>query len=72
MQFGNEIMMATESHVGHVELVQLAEDRVNLKRDDAKEEREQIEAYVFGHPDYSLVNSFSKTSSGRSPRYALS
>jgi hypothetical protein len=51
----------SRSHVSHADIVQFADDYVNLKRDDAKELREQInrlrdrlEAYIADHPDFEL------------------
>ena len=48
-------------HVGHAEIVRFANDRVNLKRDDAAELRaqairlrEKLESYVGDHPDFEL------------------
>jgi len=48
-------------HVGHSELVRFADERVNLKRDDATEIRsqanrlrEKLEAYLKEHPDFEL------------------
>lgn len=49
------------SHVSHGDLVQFADDRVNLKKDDAVELRRQanllrdkLETYVADHPDFEL------------------
>lgn len=48
-------------HVGHNEIVAFAEGKVNLRRDDVKEYREQVwrlrdklETYLADHPDFSL------------------
>ena len=48
-------------HVGHAEIVRFADERVNLKRDDAKELRAQanrlrdrLETYLSEHPDFAL------------------
>lgn len=52
--------MARE-HVDHKDIVRFADDRVNLKRDDAKELRaqanrlrEKLETYLADHPDFEL------------------
>src|SRR4249920_1979882 len=52
--------MARE-HVNHADLVRFADERVNLKRDDAQELRAQanrlrdkVEAYLSDHPDFEL------------------
>jgi len=52
--------MARE-HVDHKDIVRFADDRVNLKRDDAKELRaqanrlrEKLETYLAEHPDFEL------------------
>jgi len=49
------------SHVSHSDLVQFADDRVNLKKDDAVDLRRQanmlrdrLEAYLAEHPDFEL------------------
>jgi tRNA nucleotidyltransferase (CCA-adding enzyme) len=51
----------SRSHVSHTHIAQFADDYVNLKRDDAKELREQVnrlrdrlEAYIADHPDFEL------------------
>jgi tRNA nucleotidyltransferase (CCA-adding enzyme) len=48
-------------HVGHAEIAQFAEDRVNLRREDAAEIRaqanrlrEKLEGYLAEHPDFEL------------------
>jgi tRNA nucleotidyltransferase (CCA-adding enzyme) len=48
-------------HVGHSDIVRFADERVNLKREDAKELREQVnrlrdrlETYLEEHPDFEL------------------
>jgi tRNA nucleotidyltransferase (CCA-adding enzyme) len=48
-------------HVGHSEIVRFADERVNLKREDVKELRDQVnrlrdrlEAYLKEHPTFSL------------------
>ena len=48
-------------HVGHRELVNFADDRVNLPRDKANELRaqarglrERLETYLGQHPDFTL------------------
>jgi tRNA nucleotidyltransferase (CCA-adding enzyme) len=48
-------------HVGHQDIVRFAEERVNLKRDDATELRDQanrlrekLDAYLDDHPDFEL------------------
>lgn len=48
-------------HVGHSEITVFADNRVNLKREDAKEFRDQVnrlrdqlETYIKEHPDFSL------------------
>lgn len=53
------------SHVGHSDIVRFADERVNLKRDDAKVHRKQIgrirdrlENYVQEHPDFALRKMF--------------
>jgi len=49
------------SHVSHAEIAQFADERVNLKRDDATELRRQanmlrdrLETYLADHPDFEL------------------
>ncbi len=49
------------SHVGHSDIARFADERVNLKRDDAIELRRQanllrdkLEAYLADHPDFAL------------------
>lgn len=51
----------TREHVGHKDIVNFAEDRVNLPRDDANEFRaqarrlrERLETYLDEHPDFTL------------------
>lgn len=51
----------SREHVDHSDIVSFADDHVNLKRDDAKDLREQVwrlrdklEVYVQGHPDFEL------------------
>jgi predicted nucleotidyltransferase len=51
----------SRDHVGHAEIVQFADERVNLKRDDATELRAQanrlrdrLETYLSEHPDFGL------------------
>jgi tRNA nucleotidyltransferase (CCA-adding enzyme) len=51
----------SRDHVGHAEIVQFADEHVNLKRDDAKELRaqvnrlrERLEGYLAEHPDFEL------------------
>ena len=48
-------------HVGHADIVRFADEKVNLKREDAKEYRDQVnrlrdrlEQYLGEHPDFSL------------------
>ncbi|MDP3993430.1 MAG: CBASS oligonucleotide cyclase [bacterium] len=52
-------------HVGHSEIVRFADERVNLKRDDAKVFRDQInrlrdrlEQHLSEHPDFALKKMF--------------
>jgi hypothetical protein len=54
--------MAEPAYVTHRSLVAFADDHVNLKRDDAKEYREQVnrlreklETYIKEHPDIGLI-----------------
>ena len=49
------------SHVGHSDITRFADERVNLKRDDATELRRQanllrdkLEGYLADHPDFAL------------------
>src|SRR3954469_15612387 len=51
----------SREHVDHANIVRFADDRVNLKRDDATELREQanrlrdrLESYLSDHPDFDL------------------
>ncbi len=51
----------SREHVDHANIVRFADDRVNLKRDDATELREQanrlrdrLESYLSDHPDFGL------------------
>ncbi|MEM7788693.1 MAG: CBASS oligonucleotide cyclase, partial [Bacteroidota bacterium] len=51
----------SRSHVGHADIVQFAQDRVNLPREKANEHRaqarrlrEKLEAYLADHPDFAL------------------
>lgn len=51
----------SRTHVGHNEIIRFADDRVNLKREDAKASREQVwrlrdrlEDYLKEHPDFEL------------------
>lgn len=51
----------SRSHVDHSDIVHFAADHVNLRREDAKEMREQVwrlrdrlEDYIHDHPDFSL------------------
>lgn len=48
-------------HIGHSDIVRFSDERVNLKREDAKEAREQVwrlrdklEGYLKEHPDFEL------------------
>ena len=49
------------SHIDHADIVRFADERVNLKREDAKEMRDQVwrlrdrlESYLDEHPDFEL------------------
>ena len=51
----------SKSHVGHSDIARFADERVNLKRDDATELRRQanllrdkLEGYLADHPDFAL------------------
>lgn len=51
----------SRDHVSHAEIARFADERVNLKRDDAKELRaqanrlrERLETYLSEHPDFAL------------------
>src|SRR5579863_3879820 len=52
----------SSSQIGHADIAAFADDCVNLKREDAKEYREQVgrlrdklEKYAADHPDYGLI-----------------
>jgi tRNA nucleotidyltransferase (CCA-adding enzyme) len=51
----------SREHIDHADIVRFADERVNLKREDAKEYREQVgrlrarlESYIGEHPDFEL------------------
>jgi tRNA nucleotidyltransferase (CCA-adding enzyme) len=51
-----------DGHVAHSDIVAFADDRINLKRDDVKADREQVgrlrsklETYIAAHPGFDLV-----------------
>lgn len=51
----------SRDHVSHADLVRFADERVNLKRDDAADLRAQgnrlrdrLETYLADHPDFAL------------------
>jgi len=52
----------SSSQIGHADIAAFADDSVNLKREDAKEYREQVarlreklDKYAADHPDYGLI-----------------
>jgi tRNA nucleotidyltransferase (CCA-adding enzyme) len=58
----SEATLSTESKVSHADIAAFAADSVNLKREEAKEYREQVnrlreklDRFISEHPDYGLV-----------------